>query len=295
MNTRIFTPEIITEFQTHLFIEEKSTATIEKYTRDVSAFFVFVNGREVSKLVVAEYKQILMEKGYAVRSINSMLASINSLLEYLGWQDCKVKHIREQKKIYCEEDRELSKYEYFKLLEAAKQKPRIYLILQTICSTGIRISELSYFTVESVLEGVVEVSCKNKTRTVLIPKKLKKLLLIYAKREGIQSGILFRTRNGLPMNRSNIWCEMKKLCKIAGVKESKVFPHNLRKLFAKTFYKIEKDISKLADILGHSNINTTRIYIMTSGKEHRKKIEALGLLAETVGVRHNSHYVLTHS
>lgn len=292
MDTRILTPEIITEFQTHLYIEEKSTATIEKYTRDASAFFVFANGREVNKLLVTEYKKHLVESEYAVRSINSMLASINSLFEYLGWQDCKVKHIREQKKIYCDEDRELSKNEYYKLLEAAKQKPRIYLILQTICSTGIRISELSYFTVEAVRSGEVAVSCKNKNRTVLIPKKLKKLLLGYAKRMGIHSGILFRTRSGLPMNRSNIWSEMKKLCKAAGVKESKVFPHNLRKLFAKTFYKTDRDISKLADILGHSNINTTRIYIMTSGKEHRKKIEALGLVMETVGLQHNSHYVV---
>lgn len=295
MDTKILSSEKITEFQKHLYIEEKSTATIEKYTRDASAFFVFANGREVNKLLVTEYKKHLVESEYAVRSINSMLASINSLFEYLGWQDCKVKHIREQKKIYCEEDRELSKNEYYKLLEAAKQKPRIYLILQTICSTGIRISELPYFTVEAVRNGEVAVSCKNKNRTVLLPKKLKRLLLGYAKHMGIHSGIIFRTKTGLPMNRSNIWSEMKKLCKVAGVKESKVFPHNLRKLFAKTFYKVDKDIGKLADILGHSNINTTRIYIMTSGKEHRKKIEALGLVMETSRLLHNSHYVVTHS
>lgn len=287
MNIRILSPEIILNFETYLHIEEKSTATIEKYIRDARAFFVFCNGREVEKTLVAEYKQVLIEKNYAIRSINSMLASINSLLDYLGWQDCKVKNIREQKKIYCDEERELSKKEYLRLLETARQKPRIYLILQTICGTGIRISELAYFTVEAVKNGEVEVFCKSKNRVVLLPKNLRRLLLDYAKKMRIKSGLIFQTKGGKMMNRSNIWAEMKKLCQRAGVKEKKVFPHNLRKLFAKTFYKINRDIAKLADILGHSSINTTRIYIMTSGKEHRQKIEGLGL------VLHNSHYVVT--
>lgn len=295
MKTRTLTLEIISEFQTHLYIEEKSTATVEKYTRDVRAFFVFCKNREITKELVAEYKQLLIAQNYAVRSINSMLASMNALFDYLEWQECKVKNLREQKKIYCEEEKELTKEEYFRLLEAARQKPRINLILQTICGTGIRISELSYFTVERVRTGEVEVSCKNKNRTILLPRNLQKLLLEYAKKMGIKTGVIFQTKNGRPMNRSNIWAEMKKLCDQANVLASKVFPHNLRKLFAKTFYKVDKDIAKLADILGHSSINTTRIYIMTSGKEHREKIECLGLVVEKMYALHNSHYVLTHS
>ena len=168
--------------------------------------------------------------------------------------------------------------EYLRLLEAAKERPRLYLLLQTICGTGIRVSELAYFTVEAVKQGQVEISCKGKNRSVLIPRKLKKALLAFAKNTGVSSGVIFRTRNGRPMNRSNIWNEMKGLCKRANVIPSKVFPHNLRRLFARTFYNVEKDIAKLADILGHSNVNTTRIYIMETGVEHRRKIECLGLI-----------------
>lgn len=224
------------------------------------------------------YKQALIGKNYAMRSINSMLASLNSLLDFLGWSDCKVKSLKIQRQTYCAEEKELTKAEYLRLLEAAKGYPRLKLIMQTICSTGIRVSELQYFTVEAVRCGEIIVRCKSKTRTILLPGKLKKLLLKYAKKNGIRSGAIFVTRNGKPISRSNIWAQMKKLCESAGVKTSKVFPHNLRKLFARTFYGIEKDIAKLADILGHSSINTTRIYIMTTGMEHRRKIERLGLV-----------------
>jgi len=151
-------------------------------------------------------------------------------------------------------------------------------VIQTICGTGIRVSELQYFTVEAVRYGQVTVDCKNKTRTILVPGKLRNILLNYAKRHGITAGTIFVTRSGKPLNRSNIWAAMKRLCETAGVKASKVFPHNLRKLFARTFYGIEKDIAKLADILGHSSINTTRIYIMTTSAEHRRQIEQLGLV-----------------
>lgn len=278
MEERKITQNQIQSFNQYLIREEKSTATVEKYLRDARAFVVYVGDEVVTKEVVMAYKKYLQVKEYAVRSINSMLASLNSLLDFLGWSDCKVKAIKQQKQTYCAEEKELSKAEYMRLLEAAKKKPQLQLVMQTICGTGIRVSELKFFTVEDVKQGEVIVNCKGKTRTILIPGKLKKLLLDYAKKEKIRSGVIFITRNGKPLNRSCIWAQMKELCKDAGVNPSKVFPHNLRKLFARTFYGIEKDIAKLADILGHSSIDTTRIYIMTTGTEHRRKIERLGLV-----------------
>lgn len=278
MEERILTKSNIDAFHDYLLKEEKSAATMEKYLRDVRAFFVFADHSEVTKGLLMDYKKSLIEKGYAVKSINSMLSSLNSLLAFLGWSDCRVKNLKTQQSAYCTEDRELTKTEYLRLLEAAKKQPRLNLIMQSICSTGIRVSELQYFTVEAIKHGEITVRCKNKIRTILVPEKLKRRLLEYAKKNGIHSGAVFVTRSGRPLNRSNIWSQMKRLCKTAGVKESKVFPHNLRKLFARTFYMFEKDIAKLADILGHNSIDTTRIYIMTTGTEHRKKIERLGLV-----------------
>ena len=270
--------EQIKEFSNYLCREEKSAATQEKYLRDVQVFCVYADGNEITKELVVAWKKQLVESGYAVRSINSMLASVNSLLDFLGLSNCKVKNIRTQRQTYCTEDKELTKAEYLRLLAASKKNEQLNLVLQTICGTGIRVSELRYFTVEAIRHGEVTVDCKSKTRTILVPGKLKNILLNYAKKHGITTGAIFVTRNGKPLNRSNIWSAMKKLCETAGVKPSKVFPHNLRKLFARTFYGIEKDIAKLADILGHSSINTTRIYIMTTGVEHRRKIERLGLV-----------------
>lgn len=277
MNT-VLTVEHLKAFKEYLFCEEKSLATIEKYCRDVRAFLGFSGKRVLTKELAIMYKKHLEEQGYAVRSINSMLTSLNRFLEHIGRRDCRVKTIRVQRKIYCEEKRELTKAEYLRLLESAKKQPQLKLVMETICGTGIRISELKYFTVEDVRQGEITVHCKSKTRIILVPGKLRKLLLAYAKQHKIKSGVIFITRSGKPLDRSNIWAQMKKLCDIAGVERSKVFPHNLRKLFARTFYRIEKDIAKLADILGHGNIETTRIYIMTTGVEHRRKIEKLGLV-----------------
>ena len=278
MEERILTNYQIKGFSDYLIREEKSNATYEKYLRDVHSFQTYASKAPVSKGLVVAWKRPLIEQGYAVRSINSMLASVNSLLGFLGWHDCKVKNIRIQRQTYCAEEQELTKAEYLRLLEASQNNKQLYLVLQTICGTGIRVSELRYFTVEAVRCGEITVNCKSKTRTILIPGKLSKLLLNYAKQKRITTGEIFVGRSGKPLNRSNIWRQMKQLCKAAGVKDSKVFPHNLRKLFARTFYGIEKDIAKLADILGHSSINTTRIYIMTTGVEHRRKIERLGLV-----------------
>lgn len=278
MTERIITKELIDSYHKTLIREEKSAATVEKYLRDVRDFFAFIRQSELTKELVMAYKQRLVERQYAVRSINSMLVSVNSLLEYLGCPDCKVKAIRQQREIYCTEEKELTKEEYMRLLEAAKKKPQLRLIMETICGTGIRVSELMFFTVEAIEHGEVTVTCKAKNRRILLPKKLQRLLLDYAGKKGIRSGTIFVTRSGKPLDRSNIWSAMKKLCQAARVKASKVFPHNLRKLFARTFYGMEKDIAKLADILGHSSIDTTRIYIISTGIEHRKKIERLGLV-----------------
>lgn len=277
MNNKTISEKSLSDFQKHLIQEEKSSITIEKYMHDVKDFYIFVNNRVLTKDVVIEYKTQLTEK-YAVRSVNSKLASINSLLMFLGRQDCKVKSLKLQRETYSLEEKELTKAEYLRLLQAAKNNPRLHLIIETICGTGIRVSELKYFTVEGVQNGTVNVNCKGKIRSILVPSKLRKLLLRYAKLNKINEGIIFRTRSGKPVNRSNIWSEMKKLCKSANVNPQKVFPHNLRKLFARTFYGIEKDIAKLADILGHSSIDTTRIYIMTTGTEHRRRIDRLGLV-----------------
>ena len=278
MNIKTITKDDIRGFSQHLEHDEKSQATIDKYHRDVMAFWAFVGGNPLTKEIVMAYKKHLIEQSYAVSSINSMLASVNAFLENLDLREYKVKNIRTQRQTYCSEDKELSKDEYLRLLEASKKNEQLNLVIQTICGTGIRVSELQYFTVEAIRAGQVTVACKNKTRTILVPGKVRKLLLSYVKRKQITTGTIFITRSGAPLNRSNIWSAMKKLCEVAGVKASKVFPHNLRKLFARTFYAIEKDIAKLADILGHSSINTTRIYIMTTGTEHLRRIERLGLV-----------------
>lgn len=278
MEERIINQRQIQQFWENLEKEEKSAATVEKYLRDVQAFCKFVDSKPVNKELVIAYKKACMEHGYAIRSINSMLASINSFLGFMGWLDCKVKNTRLQRQAYSTEEKELTKEEYLRLLEASRGKEQLNLVLQTICGTGIRVSELRYFTLEMVRTGTVTVNCKSKTRTILVPGKLRKLLVDYAKRNKIASGVIFRGKNGQPLDRSSIWRQMKQVCRRARVSASKVFPHNLRKLFARTFYGIEKDIAKLADILGHSSINTTRIYIMTTGAEHRLKIERLGLV-----------------
>lgn len=275
---RVMSETLIQSYCQHLIEEEKSAATVEKYVRDICAFSAFVGEEQVTKDTAIAFKKHLLERNYAVRSINSMLASLNSFLKFAGWSDCRVKSIRLQKQAYCAEEKELTKAEYKRLLNAAKRDRRLWLAMQTICGTGIRVSELRFFTVEAVTCGEVCVNCKAKTRVILIPGKLRKALLDYAKKQNIRSGAIFLARNGKPMGRKMIWAQMKGLCKDAGVNPTKVFPHNLRKLFARTFYAIEKDIAKLADILGHGSIDTTRIYIISTGAEHRKKIERLGLV-----------------
>ena len=269
----------ITEFKKHLIAEERSAATVEKYIRDVKAFHSFTGGAEITKNTVIAYKAKITET-YAVRSVNSMLASVNALLDFCGCPENKVKVLKLQKEIYCPEEKELTEKEYRRLCTTAERKhnERLSLIIQTICGTGIRVSELPFITVEAVKCGEAVVSCKGKTRTVFLVKELKKKLLAYCKEKNIKSGSVFVTRTGKPISRSNIWKEMKALCEEANVNPSKVFPHNLRHLFARVFYGIEKDIAKLADILGHSSIDMTRIYIVSTGTEHRRRMEKMKLV-----------------
>ena len=271
----------IEKFKNHLISDEKSDATVERYMRDVTTFISWLDGREMSKELMIQYKAALVDK-YEPASVNTMLASLNAYFDYIGHTEYKVRNLKLQKSTYIEPKRELTKSEYERLLKTAYDmgKHRIYYIMQTICSCGIRVSELKYITVEALKKGVVYISNKGKNRRVYIPDTLSKLLHPYILMKKIKSGAIFVTRTGKPVDRSNIWAEMKKICKKAGVLASKVFPHNLRHLFARTYYKIHQDVVRLADILGHSSVNTTRIYTAESGEIHYKRIQILGLVLD---------------
>ena len=276
---RKITTEIKKSFNDYLINEEKSVVTVNKYLHDIGEFQIWLGDKELSKTAVLAYKSYLCDR-YAPASVNTALSSLNSFFNFMEWYDLRVKNLKIQKQIFASADKELTKAEYERLLQAAKQKKneRLYLLMQTICSTGIRVSEVRYVTVEAVSRGVSEINCKGKRRQVFLPKQLCQILKQYIKEQKIKSGAVFVTKNGNPLDRSNIWSDMKKLCKAAHVSEKKVFPHNLRHLFARTYYSLQKDIVRLADILGHSSVNTTRIYTMESGELHRRQIQKLGLL-----------------
>jgi len=263
----------VNDFKFFLTEEEKSEATIEKYIRDVRFFGEFISTREITKQEVMEYKKNLIES-YAPASVNSMLVSLNCFLHFIERPDCCVKLLKIQRQMFVSEKKELTAAEYRRLLKAA-QGTRLELVIQTICETGIRVSELKYITVEAVEQGRATVDCKNKTRVIFIPSPLRKILLQYIKKSGIEAGSVFVTKTGKPLNRSNIWRDMKALCERANVAPDKVFPHNLRHLFARTFYSIERDIVRLADLLGHSSINTTRIYTIETGRQHLDCLERM--------------------
>ena len=273
------TQKSIADFENDLKENERSNLTVSKYIHDIESFKTFLDGREITKLLVLEYKTTLANK-YAKSSANSMLATINSYFHFMGWHEYVVKRFPIQRKVYCDESKELARNDYIKLLNSAKEKgkDRLYLIMQTICGTGIRVSELRFFTVESIRSGKVVITCKSKTRTIFLLPKLKEMLLRYAKSKKITSGAIFITKSGKSIDRSNIWREMKSICSSAGVLAMKVFPHNLRHLFARAFYKVEKDLAKLADVLGHSSIETTRLYIISTGAEHRRQMENMRLI-----------------
>lgn len=270
---------VIQSFENYLISEEKAEATVGKYLHDVCELRLWLGERELCKMEVLAYKSYLCER-YAPASVNAALSSLNCFFNFMEWYDLRVKSLRIQKQLFASADKELTKEEYDRLLRAARQKKneRLYLLMQTICSTGIRVSEVRYITVEAIRLGVAEINCKGKRRRVFLPLQLCRMLRQYSKEQKIKSGTVFVTKNGNPLDRSNIWSDMKKLCKAANVSEKKVFPHNLRHLFARTYYSLQKDVVRLADILGHSSVNTTRIYTMESGEIHRKQIQKLGLL-----------------
>lgn len=269
----------LNEYLAALRRQEKSKLTVDKYGRDVRIFLTWLGDRPLSKETTLAYKEDLAAR-YAVASVNSMLSALNHYLDFLGRRDCRVKFLKAQRQVFVSAEKELSRGEYERLVRAASDE-RLRLLIQTICATGIRVSEHRFITVESARRGTVQVDNKGKRRVVLLPRKLCRALLAYAKRRGIREGSIFVTRSGKPLDRSRIWAEMKKLCRTARVPAEKVFPHNLRHLFARTYYAMEKDIVRLADLLGHSSINTTRIYTMESGAEHRRQLERLALLLIT--------------
>ena len=280
MNQYNLTMEQITAYRTWLSGEEKSAGTIEKYLRDIGAFARWLKGAPVSKDRTSEWKTHLLAQGYAPVTINSMLAALNGLFHFLGWDECRSKFLRIQRRLFREERRELTRGEYDRLLETARSlgRERLALLLETICATGIRVGELKYITVEAVRAGVAEIALKGKIRTILLPHRLCRKLQKYAKQQKIASGKLFLTQDGLPVSRQSIWTRMKALCEAAGVERSKVFPHNLRSLFARSFYGSCHDVVRLADVLGHSSIETTRIYLMSTGKEYIRQLDKLGLV-----------------
>ncbi len=280
MENHVLTQEQVAAYQLWLRQEERSAATVEKYLRDVRRFAAWLNGRAVTKEIMAEWKGNLLALRYAPTSVNAVLAALNGLFRFLGWEDCRARFLKVQHRLFRPAERELTRRDYDALIAQALRegRTRLALLIETICATGIRVSEVKYITLEAARAGRAEIALKGKIRTIHIPGKLCRKLEKYAKTQKTASGELFLTRNGKGLSRRQIWAEMKALCEKAGVEPSKVFPHNLRHLFATLFYQAYKDIARLADVLGHSSIETTRIYLLTSGREHRQQLERLQLV-----------------
>ena len=280
MKERVLNSRQLELFARKLREDERSAGTIENYLRHIRAFAVWTQGRPVTKELAAEWKEHLVSSDYCPGTINTMLVSLNRFFGFLGWNDCKVKTLRIQRRLFREDCKELTREEYQRLIAAAQStgRERLMLLMETICSTGIRVSEVKYITVEALKLGKAEISLKGKIRTILLPNKLCRKLLKYAKKQRTASGEVFLTRNGTGLSRKQIWAEMKSVCEKARVAASKVFPHNLRHLFARTFYKVCRDVARLADVLGHSSIETTRIYLISTGVEHARTLELLRLV-----------------
>ena len=275
------TAERIAAYGRYLKQEERTPATLEKYLRDVRAVALWLEGEAVTKEVVTCWKERLLAEHRAPSTVNAALSALNGLFRFLGWEGCRARFVKVQRRLFRDPARELTRADYDQLVTAARAHglERLALVMETICATGIRVSELRYITVETARRGRAEISLKGKVRTILIPAKLARKLLKYAKKNKTVSGEIFLTGNGRSLSRRQIWAEMKRLCKYAGVETSKVFPHNLRHCFAVAFYRAYKDIAKLADVLGHSSIETTRIYLLTSGAEHQRQLDRLGLVS----------------
>ncbi len=280
MEPRVLTPAILKSFQAELIKQERAPATIEKYMHDIRTFYAWLGNREVTPETVHEWKKSLTDD-FKPGTVNGKLAALNALFTFTGWTDCRARSLKLQRRAFRDDARELTRDEFHRLVNTAERldKERLALLLEAIGSTGVRVSEVKYFTVESARLGRAEIALKGKIRTILLPGKLCRKLLKYARKQKIASGEIFLTRSGKPINRKQIWAEMKTLCKQAGVEPGKVFPHNLRHLFAQTFYHQTRDVVKLADVLGHSSLTTTRIYLISTGAEHRKELEKLQLVS----------------
>ncbi len=281
MQQYIMTFDKIKDFEQYLQHAERAEGTVEKYLRDVQRFAKWLNGRPISKELTAAWKEHLLEMNYSPTTVNSMLASVHGFFRFAGWSGCNVRFLRIQRQMFREQGKELTKEEYIRLVTTARaqHKERLALLIEAICATGIRVSEVKYLTVEALNTGRAVISLKGKIRTILIPGKLARKLKKYAQKQKIVSGEIFLTRNGTGISRKQIWAEMKALCALAGVEATKVFPHNLRHLFARVFYKSSRDIARLADVLGHSSIETTRIYLLTTGTEYRCWLDRLELVS----------------
>lgn len=275
------TAERIAAYGRYLKQEERTPATLEKYLRDVRAFALWLDGRPVTREAVTGWKERLLAERRAPSTVNAALSALNGLFRFLGWEGCRARFVKVQRRLFRDPARELSRTDYDRLITAARElgRERLALVMETICATGVRVSELRYLTVEAVQRGRAEISLKGKVRVILIPTKLARKLLKYAKKNKTVSGEIFLTGNGKSLSRRQIWAEMKRLCVQAGVEPSRVFPHNLRHLFATAYYRAYRDIAKLADVLGHSSIETTRIYLLTSGAEHQRQLDRLGLVS----------------
>ena len=271
----------IDRYARYLREEERSQGTIDKYLRDIRHFSAWLGDRSVTKEAAAQWKEYLVERQYAPVTVNSMLSALNGFLRFMGWEECRVKFLRIQRRTFRDRSRDLNREEYQRLLDTAEARgqKRLALLMETICATGIRVSEVRYITVEAARRGRTDISLKGKIRTILIPGRLARKLEKYAGKQKIASGEIFLTRSGRGLSRRQIWTEMKALCRAAGIEASKVFPHNLRHLFATTFYRSCRDIVKLADVLGHSSINTTRIYLIAPEDEHIRQLDRLGLVS----------------
>lgn len=279
MKELVVTKAAVTTYLQFLKIQEKSKGTLEKYQRELLDLAKYLAGKKVTREDLVVWKEEL-GKRYSPAGVNGRLVAANGFFSFFGRYDLRLKLLKIQKEIFMREEKELTRAEYGRLVRTAerKGKERLSLLIQTICATGIRVSELEFITVEAVKRGRAEVNCKGKRRVIFLPARLQKKLKAYAAKKGISEGVIFAAKSGRPLHRGNIWAEMKKLCKDAEVSPEKVFPHNLRHLFARIFYSLDKDIAKLADMLGHSNIETTRIYIMESGRIHRQKLERMRLV-----------------
>ena len=280
MGDHALTDEKWEAFGKYLRGNEYGTATIEKYLRELRGFKEWLSGRMVSRETASEFKAYLLKEGYAPVTVNAKLSALNVFFRFAGWEECRVRFLRIQRELFRNQSKELTKEEYEKLLRTAREKgkERLALLMETVCGTGIRVSEVAYITVEAVRRGRAEVNLKGKVRVIFLPERLCRKLLKYVKKQEIESGEIFLTCSGKGLSRRQIWREMKGLCESAGVEETKVFPHNLRHLFATVYYKVSRDIVKLSDVLGHSSIETTRIYLKTTGEEHTRHLEKMGLV-----------------